>query len=369
MDHLAKSANFVGLHWVPCVGVCNWSAKFVSLHSLLHYPVLMLEIKLLVEWWTCELPEATNVVLRFFLFDAVWEVNSLPCHKALEILKITPLMWGGLVKIQVIFLCFLRYVFGVPAQQLGVLDLLAGHNCPHNCVKWKSGWEARFSWLLIASHPLDAMHRTIFEWNINVDSFNIILLSSGSRCKWPKNLGSWLCALLSLCFIIYQNVWSCVFYGSQVKERVGFIVSISKQQGTHFNLHLLLQKNCSPMWLGRVWPLYLVLLFAEILWFVWQTQIGKLGTLMGVFVPCLQNILGIIFYIRFTWWVVFGCCTMRGFCNHLQCCTICLGGTAKASSCFFSIYILSTFSFGLPSKWSIRTLVLCIWWWLAGLWV
>ncbi|CAI0545488.1 unnamed protein product [Linum tenue] len=28
---------------------------------------------------------------------------------------------------------------------------------------------------------------------------------------------------------------------------------------------------------------------------------AKLGTLMGVFVPCLQNILGIIYYIRFTW--------------------------------------------------------------------
>lgn len=28
---------------------------------------------------------------------------------------------------------------------------------------------------------------------------------------------------------------------------------------------------------------------------------AKLGTLMGVFVPCLQNILGIIFYIRFSW--------------------------------------------------------------------
>ncbi|CAM6097171.1 unnamed protein product [Calypogeia fissa] len=28
---------------------------------------------------------------------------------------------------------------------------------------------------------------------------------------------------------------------------------------------------------------------------------AKLGTLMGVFIPCLQNILGIIFYIRFSW--------------------------------------------------------------------
>lgn len=34
-----------------------------------------------------------------------------------------------------------------------------------------------------------------------------------------------------------------------------------------------------------------------------EAQIGKMGTLMGVFVPCLQNILGIIFYIRFTWYL------------------------------------------------------------------
>ncbi|KAH8519070.1 hypothetical protein H0E87_000769 [Populus deltoides] len=27
----------------------------------------------------------------------------------------------------------------------------------------------------------------------------------------------------------------------------------------------------------------------------------KLGTMMGVFIPCLQNILGIIYYIRFSW--------------------------------------------------------------------
>ncbi|KAG0482349.1 hypothetical protein HPP92_010433 [Vanilla planifolia] len=27
----------------------------------------------------------------------------------------------------------------------------------------------------------------------------------------------------------------------------------------------------------------------------------KLGTMMGVFIPCLQNILGIIYYILFTW--------------------------------------------------------------------
>ncbi|XP_062096247.1 cation-chloride cotransporter 1 isoform X2 [Humulus lupulus] len=32
-----------------------------------------------------------------------------------------------------------------------------------------------------------------------------------------------------------------------------------------------------------------------------KTSELKLGTLMGVFVPCLQNILGIIYYIRFSW--------------------------------------------------------------------
>ncbi|KAL3631580.1 Protein ccc1 [Castilleja foliolosa] len=32
-----------------------------------------------------------------------------------------------------------------------------------------------------------------------------------------------------------------------------------------------------------------------------QAKSLKLGTMMGVFVPCLQNILGIIYYIRFTW--------------------------------------------------------------------
>lgn len=45
--------------------------------------------------------------------------------------------------------------------------------------------------------------------------------------------------------------------------------------------------------------------FTIIIWFLFgfglQETGPKLGTLMGVFVPCLQNILGIIYYIRFTW--------------------------------------------------------------------
>lgn len=248
MDHLAKSSSFEGMHWVSFVEVCNWSEKFVSFHSLLHYPGLMLEIKLSLEWWTCELPEATNVVLRFFLFDAVWEVNSLPCLKALEIPKITPLMWGGLAKIQVIFLCFLRYEFGVPAQQLGVLDLLTGHNCQHNCVRWKSGWEARFSWLLIASTPLDAMYRTIFEWSIHPDRImsivTTIFCSHLGHVANDQRILAHNCVLFFLSvFIIYQNVWSCALYGSHVKEKVGFIVSISKQQKNIFQLASYIAKK------------------------------------------------------------------------------------------------------------------------------
>jgi hypothetical protein len=42
-------------------------------------------------------------------------------------------------------------------------------------------------------------------------------------------------------------------------------------------------------------------LYITFIWFGLQENEPKLGTLMGVFVPCLQNILGIIYYIRFTW--------------------------------------------------------------------
>lgn len=37
-----------------------------------------------------------------------------------------------------------------------------------------------------------------------------------------------------------------------------------------------------------------------------KETVPKLGTMMGVFVPCLQNILGIIYYIRFSWIVGMG---------------------------------------------------------------
>ncbi|GLJ53236.1 hypothetical protein SUGI_1134600 [Cryptomeria japonica] len=47
----------------------------------------------------------------------------------------------------------------------------------------------------------------------------------------------------------------------------------------------------------------------------------KLGTLMGVFVPCLQNILGIIFYIRFTW--IIGIAGIGGSLILVSMCCLC----------------------------------------------
>jgi hypothetical protein len=46
----------------------------------------------------------------------------------------------------------------------------------------------------------------------------------------------------------------------------------------------------------------IVLVMTYILLLLFGQETGpKFGTMMGVFVPCLQNILGIIYYIRFTW--------------------------------------------------------------------
>lgn len=61
------------------------------------------------------------------------------------------------------------------------------------------------------------------------------------------------------------------------------------------------------IWLLYIWFLQVLncvpfLKYFQILCaFIMQVNDVKLGTMMGVFVPCLQNILGIIYYIRFTW--------------------------------------------------------------------
>jgi potassium/chloride transporter 4/5/6 len=50
-------------------------------------------------------------------------------------------------------------------------------------------------------------------------------------------------------------------------------------------------------------------------------QVSKMGTIMGVFLPCCQNIFGVLFFIRLSWvvgtagciqafFIVFICCTV-----------------------------------------------------------
>ncbi|KNA12276.1 hypothetical protein SOVF_127480 [Spinacia oleracea] len=56
----------------------------------------------------------------------------------------------------------------------------------------------------------------------------------------------------------------------------------------------------------------------------------KLGTMMGVFLPCLQNILGIIYYIRFTW--IVGMAGIGGSLFLVSFCCMCTFLTAVSLS-------------------------------------
>lgn len=53
--------------------------------------------------------------------------------------------------------------------------------------------------------------------------------------------------------------------------------------------------------------LHLIILIVTLIFFFvmfilfFQPDTLKLGTMMGVFIPCVQSILGIIYYIRFSW--------------------------------------------------------------------
>ena len=47
---------------------------------------------------------------------------------------------------------------------------------------------------------------------------------------------------------------------------------------------------------------------------------ANLGTLMGVYLPCIQNIFGVILFIRMTW-IVGTCGVIEGFLVVLVCCT------------------------------------------------
>ena len=58
---------------------------------------------------------------------------------------------------------------------------------------------------------------------------------------------------------------------------------------------------------------------------------ANLGTLMGVYLPCLQNIFGVILFIRMTW-LVGTCGAIEGFLVILICCC-----TVSISQIFFDL--------------------------------
>lgn len=73
----------------------------------------------------------------------------------------------------------------------------------------------------------------------------------------------------------------------------------------------------------------------------------KLGTMMGVFVPCLQNILGIIYYIRFSWIVgmagvgesllLVACCGLCTFLTSVSLSAIATNGAMKGGGPYYLI--------------------------------
>lgn len=58
----------------------------------------------------------------------------------------------------------------------------------------------------------------------------------------------------------------------------------------------------------------------EQIFMYFRLQAPKLSTIMGVYLPCVQNILGVILFIRLTW-IVGLAGVLEGFMIVLLCCT------------------------------------------------
>jgi hypothetical protein len=55
-----------------------------------------------------------------------------------------------------------------------------------------------------------------------------------------------------------------------------------------------------------------------------KQQTAKLGTVMGVYIPCLQNIFGVLFFIRLPW-IVGTAGVLEAFFVVLLCCSVVSG--------------------------------------------
>lgn len=63
------------------------------------------------------------------------------------------------------------------------------------------------------------------------------------------------------------------------------------------------------------------------------------GTLIGVFLPCIQNIFGVILFIRLTW-VVGTAGAICGFCIVLTCCCV-VSNKKKSLNCYLFNFFIS----------------------------
>ena len=113
-------------------------------------------------------------------------------------------------------------------------------------------------------------------------------------------------------------IWGLiVLWIADLVEGIDYPIShlpIALYQGAHIDIYMgthainpLFQWHISLKCLIKISICFIPLfetfaLFLNLNIFYLLQQTGpKLGTMMGVFVPCLQNILGIIYYIRFSW--------------------------------------------------------------------
>ena len=70
-------------------------------------------------------------------------------------------------------------------------------------------------------------------------------------------------------------------------------------------------------------------------WFVLQKD-SKLGTVLGVYFPCIQNIFGVILFIRLVW-IVGSAGVIEGFFIVLICCCTVSSGKKMWGNCFKSL--------------------------------
>lgn len=86
---------------------------------------------------------------------------------------------------------------------------------------------------------------------------------------------------------------------------------------------------------------------------------ARMGTLIGVFLPCIQNIFGVILFIRLTW-VVGTAGAVCGFLIVLICCcVVCTFFFKKNKTCGYLLIIISVYIFKKKPLQGLFTVLTC----------